>query len=136
MKLGYCDINKDKFLMMKFPFELTKDTFIQSIEFVPGNNQIVHHINAHLITYDERKKNIFDGERIIDTELFSDSIGFTKLDLFNDDGSIPTFSRSVSNYLPGSVQTMYPNGIGINIGCIDAIDPFEYEAEFIDMKKK
>ena len=105
--------NKDKFLMMKFPFELPQDTFIQSIEFVPGNNQIVHHINAHLITYDERKKNIFNGERVIDTELFSDSVGFKKLDLFNDDGSIPFFSRSVSNYLPGSVQTMYPNGIGI-----------------------
>ena len=29
-----------------------------------------------------------------------------------------------------------PNGAAINIGCIDAIDPFEYEAEFIDMKSK
>ena len=36
--------NKDKFLMMKFPFELAKDTFIKSIKFVPGNNQIVHHV--------------------------------------------------------------------------------------------
>ena len=29
-----------------------------------------------------------------------------------------------------------PNGVGINIGCIDAIDPFEYEAGFVDMKNK
>ena len=29
-----------------------------------------------------------------------------------------------------------PNGVGINIGCIDAINPFDYEAEFIDMKSK
>ena len=29
-----------------------------------------------------------------------------------------------------------PNGVGINIGCIDQIDPFEYEADFIDMKNK
>ena len=28
------------------------------------------------------------------------------------------------------------NGVGINIGCIDAINPFDYEAEFIDMKNK
>ena len=29
-----------------------------------------------------------------------------------------------------------PNGAAINIGCIDAINPFDYEAEFIDMKSK
>ena len=29
-----------------------------------------------------------------------------------------------------------PNGVGINIGCIDEIDPFEYDAEFVDMKNK
>ncbi|MEC8537764.1 MAG: hypothetical protein VXY26_03105 [Bacteroidota bacterium] len=105
--------NSDKFLMMKFPFEIPKDTFIESINFVPGNKQIVHHVNAHLISYNEKKKNIFEGERIIDTEIFPDSICFKKLNLFNDDGSIPTLSRSVSNYLPGSVQASYPNGIGV-----------------------
>ena len=105
--------NKDKFLMMKFPFELPKDTFIESIVFVPGNNQVVHHVNAHLISYDDRKSNIYNGERYVDTELFPDSICFEKLNLFNDDGSIPPLSRSVSNYLPGSRQTSYPNGIGV-----------------------
>ena len=105
--------NKDKFLMMKFPFELPKDTFIESIVFVPGNNQVVHHVNAHLISYDNRKSNIYNGERYVDTELFPDSICFEKLNLFNDDGSIPPLSRSVSNYLPGSRQTSYPNGIGV-----------------------
>ena len=29
-----------------------------------------------------------------------------------------------------------PNGAAINIGCIDAINTFDYEAEFIDMKSK
>ena len=29
-----------------------------------------------------------------------------------------------------------PHGVGINIGCIDAIDPFEYDAGFVDMKNK
>jgi len=29
-----------------------------------------------------------------------------------------------------------PNGVGINIGCIDEIDPFDYEAGFVDMKNK
>ena len=29
-----------------------------------------------------------------------------------------------------------PNGVAINIGCIDAIDPFEHDAGFVDMKNK
>ena len=29
-----------------------------------------------------------------------------------------------------------PSGSGINIGCIDEIDPFKYEAGFVDMKNK
>ena len=29
-----------------------------------------------------------------------------------------------------------PNGAAINIGCIEEINPFHYEAEFIDMKNK
>ena len=29
-----------------------------------------------------------------------------------------------------------PNGAAVNIGCIDAIDPFEYKADFIDMNNK
>ena len=28
------------------------------------------------------------------------------------------------------------NGVGINIGCIDEINPFDYEADFVDMKNK
>ena len=29
-----------------------------------------------------------------------------------------------------------PNGIGVNIGCIDDIDSFQYDADVIDMKSK
>ena len=29
-----------------------------------------------------------------------------------------------------------PNAAGVNIGCIDEIDPFQYEAGFVDMKNK
>ena len=29
-----------------------------------------------------------------------------------------------------------PNGAAINIGCIDEINPFDYESDFIDMKNK
>ena len=29
-----------------------------------------------------------------------------------------------------------PNGAGINIGCIDQINPFEYKSDLVDMKNK
>ena len=107
-------LNKDQFLMMKFPFELPKDTFIRKIEFIPDNRQIVHHVNAHLITYKNNlKDNIFKGDRIVDTELFSDKEAFKKLDILNDKGEYPTLTPSVSNYLPGSEQFDYPDGIGV-----------------------
>jgi len=110
-------LNKDEFLMMKFPFELTKDTFIEKIEFIPGNRKIVHHINAHLITYkDEKKLDIFKGNYYADTEKFSDQECFERLNIFNDDGTYPLLTPSISNYLPGSEQISYPKGIGVYEG--------------------
>tara|TARA_B100001250_G_scaffold276173_1_gene238630 strand:+ start:550 stop:1911 length:1362 start_codon:yes stop_codon:yes gene_type:complete len=106
-------LNQDEFLMMKFPFELEQDTFIRKIEFIPHKKQIVHHINAHLISYNDiEKDNIFKGDYTVDTESFSDIESFQKLDLLNDDETYPLLTRSVSNYLPGSEQTEYPSGIG------------------------
>ena len=105
--------NKDEFFMMKFPFELPCDTFIKKIDFVPDNKQLVHHINGHLITYNEQQKqNIFNGSFSVDTEVFSDQDCFQKLDLLNNDGTYPMLTPSVSNYLPGSEQITYPDGIG------------------------
>ncbi len=43
--------NTDKFVSMKLPFSLPLDTFARAIEFVPGNRTLVHHVNAHLVTY-------------------------------------------------------------------------------------
>ena len=107
-------LNTDEFLMMKFPFELEKDTFIKKIEFVPDNKQIVHHVNAHLITYnDSNKRNIYNGHRIVNTEIFSDQESFKKLELLNDDKSYPILTPSVSNYLPGSESVDYPDNIGV-----------------------
>ena len=105
--------NTDEFLMMKFPFELKNDTFIKRIEFIPNNKQIVHHVNAHLITYNNGdKKDIFQGKNIVNTEIYSDIEAFKKLDILNDDGTYPLLTPSVSNYLPGSESIQYPKGIG------------------------
>ena len=105
--------NKDEFLMMSFPFILEKDTFIRKVEFIPDNTSIVHHINAHLIHYDDHNKSHLNTlHRSVDTELFSDTECFKKLNILNDDTTYPILTPSIANYLPGSEQTEYPDGIG------------------------
>jgi len=105
--------NRDKFLMVKVPYEIPRDTFVRVAEFVAGDNDLVHHMNGHVILYEEgQKQDVFGGQRIIDTEAFLDVEGFAMLDLLNDDGSHPTLKPLVCNYLPGVVASVYPEGVG------------------------
>ena len=106
--------NKDRFYVMKFPVEVKRDTFLKSIEFHPGNVKIVHHMNAHLLRYETgKKRTLFEGESLIQHDESSDmSMIHQKLALLNDDGSYPTLTPSVCNYLPGMNKVHYPKGIG------------------------
>lgn len=105
--------NQDRFMIIKFPFELPKDTFVRAIEFVPGNRRLVHHVNGHLIQYeDEKKKDVFEGSQIetFESETFRDA--YKAMKALNDDGSYPLLTLSATNYLPGVFTTIYPKGIG------------------------
>lgn len=104
---------KDRFLMVKIPYELPQDTFVRGFEFVPGNRKLVHHVNGHLIQYDESKKQtVRGGKRWIDNEKTDRLEAFKQLDLLNDDGTYPPLVPLVCNYLPGVEPAFYPHGIG------------------------
>jgi len=106
--------NMDQFMVMKIPYELPQDRYIRAIEFVPGNRKLVHHMNGHIVQYDDKKKDVFEGPNIVDREsvkTLEDS--YDAIHLLNDDGSYPQLLRSVVNYLPGaSSGFIYPDGIG------------------------
>lgn len=105
--------NTDHFLVMKLPYELERERYVRAIEFVPGNRIIVHHVNAHLIQFDEKKKeNVFDGEMAVSNEEFESREYHKMLGLLHDDGSYPHMITSVANYLPGTNPLIYPDGIG------------------------
>lgn len=105
--------NKDRFMMMKVPLELAKDTFVRVIEIIPGNKKLVHHINGHLVQYAPgSKKNWRDGATAVNTEVHDKATAYQLLDLANDDGSYPLLTPSVTNYLPGVEPSVYPDGIG------------------------
>lgn len=107
--------NRDKFLVIKTPFELPNDTFIRAIEFVPGKDQLVHHLNSDLLNYDyDKKANVLDGNRVVDVEIHPEEFEeeFKALRVYNDDGSMPSRVHSAVNYLPGVIGTIYPEGVG------------------------
>ncbi len=106
--------NKDHFAVMKLPYEIPADTFIRAIEFVPEQKKLVHHVNGFLIQYEyEKKKNVFDGESFVNTEVYSLPEAYEMMDLANDDNTtFPLLTASVVNYLPGVWPTLYPEGIG------------------------
>lgn len=105
--------NLDKFMAVKVPFELEHDTFIRLIEFVPGNRNLVHHMNGHLMNYEEgAKANVFEGQFAVEDKDSGNRGMYGTLKIANDDGTFPVLSPSVSNYLPGVLPAMYPDGIG------------------------
>jgi hypothetical protein len=108
------DNYEDRFLLVKVPFEVAQDTFIRAVEFVPGNTSVVHHVNGDMVKFEEgKKKNIFDGTWVSNMILDS-TIGkaYKTIGVLHDDGTYPTLSKSVVNYLPGVIAQQYPDGIG------------------------
>jgi hypothetical protein len=106
--------NKERFMVIKIPYEIPRDTPIRAVEFVPGNRKRIHHMNGHIVQYDSRKKNPFEGPYLVDREAGPTlEESYNAIKLLNDDGSYPFLLRSVTNYLPGGVSAIvYPEGIG------------------------
>ena len=104
--------NKDRFMVAKFPFTISADTNIRLIEFVPDNKQLVHHVNAHLLSYKERKDSHLADVLFVNSEDHSDSSAFYKLNIPYETGEFPYLNPSITNYLPGVEPFIYPEGIG------------------------
>jgi len=106
--------NKDHFFLVKIPYDIPEDKYVKIIEFIPGTKKLAHHMNANLIEYmPGKKKNVFDGEKVIATNLAENADKVqTAMDNKNDDGSYPTLVPLVCNYLPGVSPAKYPAGIG------------------------
>lgn len=104
---------RDFFAVARVNFELKKDTILKAIAFVPGNRQLVHHVNAHLINYEPGKKTKYGGGTwLLDAEKTSSMSAYRQLNLANDDGTYPPMLISAFNYLPGVEPASYPDGLG------------------------
>jgi hypothetical protein len=85
------------------------------MEFLPNENNLVHHMNGRLLNYESDKKaSITQGQRILNLEVEETAYvrQFNALRLTNDDGTRPPQINSAVNYLPGVQAQLYPEGIG------------------------
>ncbi len=105
---------QDRFLLMRVPYEIPRDTFISVVEVVPGNRKLVHHVNAQLLSYPfDKRKEVMKGNVVADIKDYPTTLeAYKKLDLPNDDGTFPMLTYSLTNYLPGVTPPLYPDGIG------------------------
>jgi len=105
--------NIDQFKIVKIGFQLPFDTLLRAIQFNPGNRQLVHHVNGHMVNYAfNQKRNPKDGDWIFDAEKVNSLDAYQKMKLANDNGTYPPLRVSAFNYLPGVEPIIYPEGIG------------------------
>lgn len=110
----------DHFFVVKLPYQLHKDTFAWYVEFVPGQKKLVHHVNGHLLRYDEHRKfNYFQGTTHIEEPIDNYLDAYKKMGLiYTDEKSndpkklLPKLIPNTVYYLPGFLPLYYPPGIG------------------------
>ncbi len=104
---------EDRFYLTKTHVKLPGNSVIAAMEFVPGNKDLVHHANGHLVLYPNGRKSTkhFENKSVnITPGQYNED--FKQLGLLNDDHSIPERVHSAVNYLPGVLGVKYPNDIG------------------------
>jgi len=106
----------DAFLIMKFPYQISKDTILDFVEFVPNNRKLVHHVNGHLISYNEsRNFNYMTGESIsTDTKAQLINVYKNMHIPYSDNlqPQFPTLTPNIVYYLPGYIPPTYPKEVG------------------------
>jgi hypothetical protein len=106
----------DVFLMMKFPFQLDSEKYVQYVEFVPHQRKLVHHVNGHLLTYSlSRKFDYMSGESNLTDALKDHTTAYTKMGLTYTDNQkpeLPVLLPNVVYYLPGYIPPVYNEDIG------------------------
>ncbi|MFM6982744.1 MAG: c-type cytochrome [Chitinophagaceae bacterium] len=103
--------NKDKFYVLKMPYQIPNAKFVKAVEFMPAQLKYAHHVNGHYLSF-TNETNPFSGSDLLDIESENYDEEFKNMNLFNHDGSAPFRVHSAFNYLPGAFGVRYPAGIG------------------------
>jgi mono/diheme cytochrome c family protein len=106
----------DMFLIVKYPYRIEKDTIADFVEFVPVQRRIIHHVNGHLLSYDEgRGFDHFGGESVHPDDRTKMMEIYRAMSIPYTDGREPAFPVLRQNtvyYLPGYIPPSYPPDVG------------------------
>jgi hypothetical protein len=108
---------KDAFLIVKFPYTLPCDTWLDYVRFVPHQKKWVHHVNGHLIQFDEKRKipDYYKGVPWYREVRDSLKSIYQNMNLSYNDGKQPEFPLLTTNtvyYLPGYFPLRFPEWVG------------------------
>jgi hypothetical protein len=106
----------DAFLILKYPYKLNADTFVDHVEFMPSQYKLIHHVNGHLLSYDpSRKFHYFEGENCLPDKVKDFKEAYKKMNITyadNKQPDLPSLMPNVVYYLPGYVPPVYNEDIG------------------------
>lgn len=106
----------DAFYIIKFPYQIDKDTIVDFVEFVPQQRKLVHHVNGHLVSYDENRKfNYQNGVQINVDETKNLLSVYKEMNIpyiDNLEPQFPTLTPNTVYYLPGYLPPNYPDEVG------------------------
>ena len=106
----------DAFMILKFPYEIEKDTVVDFVEFVPHRRKLIHHVNGHLISYEDgRPTNYFSGLSDHNDTRATLMQVYADMHIPYADAREPRFPALLPNtvyYLPGYIPPVYPKEIG------------------------
>ncbi|MEQ8358942.1 MAG: hypothetical protein RH860_05590 [Cytophagales bacterium] len=105
--------NKEYYICYKIPYEIERDTFVEIIEFIPGNKNVVHHSSYQILgvenEIDVYKKPYYyiyqDNDRV------NDEHEYNYFNLVSEDGTFPKETYH-GGWLPGVSPQEYPEGMG------------------------
>ena len=111
-------INQNIYICYKIPYELKKDTFASSIEFIAGNKSVVHHASFQILeladdvdAFSGPDYFVFDADTLNSVR---DEHDYRYFNLIGKDGEMPIETYH-GGWLPGTSAQIYNNGIGIRI---------------------
>lgn len=105
--------NKHSYICYKIPYELERDTFVNAIEFIPGNKSLVHHASYQVLEVGPDVNQFSSPDYFV----FSDSINsiddehdYSYFNLISRYGK--PIERYHGGWLPGVSAQVFPEGMG------------------------
>ena len=108
--------NEQTYICYKIPYELPNDTFVNGVQFIPGNKKLVHHASYQVMEIAEDVDPEVGPTYFIygDSDYVNDLHDYGKMNLIDSKGNFPRETYH-GGWLPGSSAQIYPEGIGFRL---------------------